>query len=245
VPRLPFSRVLVVSKLWIVVALVCWLLFVAASAVRVSGSLTHYDLRIVAHLVPERDHTHVLAMVHPLVHLGDASAVVLFIVSAVACLWLLGYRRCWAALSVLISWPIEFACKSVLPQPSGLGPAQATISIASLVHGTGARTIGGWLQHAAPGATLNLVSSYPSGTTARGTFVLGLLVWLCLRLRLPVLSGLGALLLLLALSVLGLAMVLYDWHWPSDVLGGYILGFALLASTLAVLRRPAPAAAEW
>jgi hypothetical protein len=226
---------------WIVMAFLFCLLFALITVFRVSGDFTHYDLRIVARLVPARDHTRVLALIHPLVHLGDVAAIAMFSGAAIVCLWLLGYRRTWAMLTVLLSWPIEFACKSILPQPAGLGSVQATVSITSLVHGTGARTISGWLQHAAPGATLNLISTYPSGTTARGTFVLGLLLWLSLRAEIPVISELCALSLLAALSVLGLAMVLYSWHWPSEVLGGYALGFALLAITLAAIRHPLPA----
>jgi hypothetical protein len=223
--------------------------FAAITVLHVVGMFTHYDLRIVAHLIPARDHPRVLALVHPLVHLGDAAFIGVVVVAGTVGLWLMGYRRTWAMFVIVLSWPIELACKIVLPQPDGLGSTQASVSISSLVHGAGTKTVAGWLRHATPegvqalagqagGFTVNLVSSYPSGTTARGTFVLGLIIWICVRLGIPVLSELSALLLLAPLSVLGLAMVLYAWHWPSDVLGGYALGFALLATTLAVVRRP-------
>ena len=226
--------------------------FLISTLFRVAGSYTHYDLRIVAHLIPERDHTHILALVHPLVHLGDAAFVGAVSAGAILILWAMGYRRTWAVLTGLLSWPVELVCKAALPQPAGLGSQQASVTISSLVHGAGTRTVGGWLQHAAPesllalagqagGLSVNLVSSYPSGTTARATFAVGLVVWLCLRADVPLFSGMLALALLMPLTVVGLAMVLYDWHWPSDVLGGYILGFALLALSLAILRRPSPA----
>jgi PAP2 superfamily len=235
---------------WMIVAAALTVLFVVVTAFRVSGSLTHLDLRIVAHLVPAQSHPHLLSLIHPLVHLGDAAAVGLIVVAGMAGLWLLGYRHTWAMLAVLLSWPIELGCKSVLPQPAELGSIQASVSLRSLVHGAGTATLESWLHHTAPagvqalagragGITLNLISGYPSGTTARGTFVVGFLIWLCLRLDVPVISELTALLLLAPLSVLGLAMVLYAWHWPSEVLGGYILGFGLLALTLALLHRPA------
>jgi hypothetical protein len=224
-------------------------LFLAVTVLRVRGSFTHLDLRIVAHVVPARYHPRVLALVHPLVHLGDAVVMVAVVLASMVGLRLAGYRRSWAMLVLFLSWPIEFACKAVLPQPDGLGTISATVTVKSLVHGTGTTTMLAWVHHATPGSlqvmvsriggeAVRLVSSYPSGTAARGTFVLCLVIWLCLRLRIPVLSELLVLLLLAPLLVLGLAMVLYAWHWPSDVLGGYILGFALLSIALAILRRP-------
>lgn len=224
-------------------------LFVAVTVLRVAGSFTHPDLRLVARIVPARYHPHVLALIHPLVHLGDAAFVAGVAIVSMTLLWLLGYRRTWAMLLALLSWPIELGCKAILPQPDGLGNVAATVTVTSLVHGASSHAVLHWLAHATPagvgalvqhagGATLDLVSSYPSGTTARGTYVLGLFIWLVMRLRVPVLSELLAIALLAPMLVLGLAMVLYAWHWPSDVLGGYILGFAMLFASLALLRRP-------
>ncbi|MGH2345004.1 MAG: hypothetical protein ACRDG4_07230, partial [Chloroflexota bacterium] len=39
--------------------------FVVFTAIRVSGATAQVDLRIVAHLVPVRDHTRLLKLVHP------------------------------------------------------------------------------------------------------------------------------------------------------------------------------------
>jgi membrane-associated phospholipid phosphatase len=239
------------SPLALVAAVLLIIAFLVSTLFRVAGSYTHYDLRIVAHLIPARDHTHVLALVHPLVHLGDAAFVGIVAVAGMFGLWMLGYRRTWVTLVGFLSWPVELACKAALPQPDGLASQQASVTLSSLVHGSGSKTVGGWLQHTAPagvrdlagwagGLTFNLVSSYPSGTTARATFAVGLLIWFCLRADVPLISDLCAIALLVPLSVVGMAMVLYDWHWPSDVLGGYLLGFALLAICLAMLRRPAP-----
>ena len=210
------------------------------TAIRVSGAFTHDDLRIVAHLVPERDHTHVLAMVHPLVHLGDAAAIALFVVAGMVCLWLLGYRRTWAMFSVLLSWPIEFACKSALAQPAGSGlraghrqhrrtrarhRRQDYWRVAATCRARRHAESGVELPQRHHGARhLRAQSAHMAVPSSRR----------------PPISKLCALGLLAALSVLGLAMVLYDWHWPSDVLGGYALGFALAAITVAVLRRPRP-----
>ncbi len=238
------------SGLALAALIVLGLGFFVCTLFRVIGRYTHYDLRIVAHLVPARDHTHVLALIHPLVHLGDAAFVAAVMAGGMVVLWLMGYRHTWALLAGFLSWPAELLCKATLPQPDGLGTQQASVTLSSLVHGAGTKTVGGWLQHTAPdslrtlagaagGISVNLVSSYPSGTTARATFALGLLIWLCLQADIPLISGMVALAMVAPLCVVGPAMVLYAWHWPSDVLGGYLLGFLLLAATLAALRRPA------
>jgi membrane-associated phospholipid phosphatase len=155
-------------------------------------------------------------------------------------------------LLVLLSWPIELGCKAVLPQPAILGSVQDSVQVGDLVHGPGAAAVRDWLHGAIPGgidallqhagtATVGLSSSYPSGSTARGTFVLGLLIWACLRLNILVVSEMLAMALLAPMAALGFAVVLFNWHWPADVIGGYLLGLALLAGALALLRRPVTA----
>jgi len=106
--------------------------------------------------------------------------------------------------------------------------------------------------------TVKLSSGYPSGAAARGAFLFGLFIWACLEMRTLILTkfigprGVGApqaqrisltkvlvvLALLALLYVFSVAVVLYSWHWPSEVLGGYLLGLALLGASLAVLRQP-------
>jgi len=223
--------------------------FVALARARVQGQLNRIDLRIVAHIVPERAHLRLLRDIHPLVHLGDAALVIPLALLAMTLLYLRGYRRAWAVLLIGLSWPIELGCKALLPQPDALGYSQNSLQLSDLVPGTGSAQVLQWLGHAAPGALDRLVrhagetvvalnSTFPSGSTSRGAYVLGLLIWASLRLRIVVLSEALALALLAPLAGLGFAVVLFAWHWPSDVLGGYLLGACLLATALAILRRP-------
>lgn len=229
--------------------------YVVVAVLREHNRLTRMDLRIVAHVVPVRYHPRFLATLHPLVHLGDALFVAPLILLVMCLLWLAGYRRCWALLVGLLSWPLELASKAILTQPQsaaadGQGAyLQEQFQLGDLLHGSGTQQTLAWFSHAAPGllgalvrhagnATIDLTSSYPSGTTARGAFAIGMLIWLALRLDVLVLSELLVLALAAPLGVLGLSVVLFAWHWPSDVIGGYLLGFALLAAALAVIQRP-------
>ena len=74
---------------------------------------------------------------------------------------------------------------------------------------------------------------YPSGHTARAAALLGALVWVFVpaRWRLPlatvsaVISGL----------VMGYARVAYGVHFPTDVLGGLLIGVAWFAATAALV----------
>ena len=77
---------------------------------------------------------------------------------------------------------------------------------------------------------------FPSGHVARATFLCGLLLFLALRRlhsarpRLVV-----TLLILAAMLVTGVTRVVLDEHFPSDVVGGYLLGLAALAPALWLL----------
>src|SRR6185312_6134013 len=111
---------------------------------------THLDLRIVAHLVPVRDHTRLLKLIHPLVHLADAWFVLAVTALVMVVLWLRGYRRVWARGTVLLSWLIEVGCKAIFPQPTSLFSAPSTVQMRDLVNGPGAGAFLDWLHRAAP-----------------------------------------------------------------------------------------------
>lgn len=94
---------------------------------------------------------------------------------------------------------------------------------------------------AGPLEDMVMTASFPSGHVVRATVVLGLLlallVWRRPGLRLPATLASGAFLL-----VLGVARVASGEHWPSDALGGYLLGSAWCLLALQVAR-PALSAA--
>ncbi|MDX3801250.1 phosphatase PAP2 family protein [Streptomyces sp. AK04-3B] len=84
-------------------------------------------------------------------------------------------------------------------------------------------------------------AAYPSGHALTATVVLGLLLWLLYR------QGVGrvvwrAALAVAALSVVGVGLtrIWLGVHWPSDVLGGWLLGAMLVALAIAAQLRWRP-----
>jgi undecaprenyl-diphosphatase len=75
--------------------------------------------------------------------------------------------------------------------------------------------------------------SYPSGHTVRAAAFVATLIWVFapVRLRLPLAVIGGA----LAGAVMGYARVSLGVHWPTDVIGGTLLGLAWFAVTAALL----------
>ncbi|MFJ7156372.1 phosphatase PAP2 family protein [Streptomyces sp. NPDC101118] len=75
-------------------------------------------------------------------------------------------------------------------------------------------------------------AAYPSGHAMTAAVVCGLLLWACGRPPWAV--------VLAAVSVLGVGFtrVYLGVHWPSDVLGGWLLGAALVCLAAAAYERP-------
>ncbi|MEU7551888.1 phosphatase PAP2 family protein [Streptomyces sp. NPDC044571] len=79
-------------------------------------------------------------------------------------------------------------------------------------------------------------AAYPSGHAMTAAAVCGLLLWLLPRARPKRRAWAGAAWALAALSVLGVGFtrVYVGVHWPSDVVGGWLLGAALAASAISL-----------
>ncbi|MGW4022926.1 phosphatase PAP2 family protein [Streptomyces sp. NPDC005009] len=85
-------------------------------------------------------------------------------------------------------------------------------------------------------------AAFPSGHAMTATVVCGLLLWLLHR------HGVGRVLWRTALAVavlsvtgVGLTRVWLGVHWPTDVLGGWLIGALTVAVAVAVHRRRCPA----
>ncbi len=87
--------------------------------------------------------------------------------------------------------------------------------------------------------------SFPSGHTANATIAYGVLAVLIGRIGLPAPVRLVAWLLLGGIVVaVGLSRVWLGVHYPSDVVGGWLLGGAFVASYAALTRPASPGSAS-
>ncbi|MEU5184814.1 phosphatase PAP2 family protein [Streptomyces longwoodensis] len=84
-------------------------------------------------------------------------------------------------------------------------------------------------------------AAYPSGHALTATVVCGLLLWLLHRAGPPAaLWRTAVALAVVSVAGVGLTRVWLGVHWPSDVLGGWLLGAALVAAAIIAHRRWRP-----
>jgi len=146
-------------------------------------------------------------------------------VGIAASLWSVGFRAEAAALAIFpLSAGLEAMYKYVLAHPPPIAFAHPDgPSLVTMLH-RGTLTFGG---------------SYPSGHMMRTVFVYGLGAFVVSRLARP---RWGRLAVAAAATVVGLMpfdRVYLGVHWQSDVVGGLLLGGAVLAGAVAWLERPA------
>ena len=93
-----------------------------------------------------------------------------------------------------------------------------------------------------PDVSLHLIEqggwSFPSGHSISGLLMYGLLAWLILRYaRNQKFRIIAAVLLTLLWVGVGLSRIYLGVHYPTDVLGGWLLGMVILMITIAVIEK--------
>lgn len=120
-----------------------------------------------------------------------------------------------------------------------------------------AAALGGWLAHRAakivyrrprpdgrPGRRRKKSSSFPSGHTVGATALYGAAALVLRRARIldrapAVALGIGV------PAAMGASRVALDWHWATDVIGGWLLGGAVALAVAAGERFVRPVAESW
>lgn len=89
-----------------------------------------------------------------------------------------------------------------------------------------------------PEGTLAMgINSFPSGHTTYATVICGCIFFLAPRvLKWPVAARVIQVLSVLFIALMGISRVFLEAHWPSDVLGGLILGGLILAPGFFIYR---------
>ena len=79
--------------------------------------------------------------------------------------------------------------------------------------------------------------SYPSGHAIFALVLYGLIAWAILRRGRTAPRLLAALVVFLMVPATGVSRIYLGVHWPTDVLGGYLVGACWLTATLKIERR--------
>lgn len=156
--------------------------------------------------------------------LGGVEVTAVVTVGLAVFLWRWGFRTEAAALAIfLLLVGLEVAYKFALAHPPPL----------AFSHRDGPSVVTMWQ----PG-TLKFGGSYPSGHMMRTVFVYGLVAFVVRRLASPAWGRVAIVAVSAVVGLMALDRVYLGVHWQSDVVGGLLLGGALLAGAIAWLDRP-------
>jgi undecaprenyl-diphosphatase len=154
---------------------------------------------------------------------GEVSVVIAAAVAAVVYWRTRRWAAAWLVVGLLATAPLELVGKQVVQQP--IPKATPPVS------GIGRPDCG---KESYPLTQVTTPFSYPSGSVTRlvyfGTLA-GAAAWRLQRGRVPALT-----LLILVIAVGAATRVIIRWHWPSDVLGAFLLGGACACAALWLLR---------
>ena len=149
----------------------------------------------------------------------------------------------WLVGLVLATMLVEYACKHLPGQPSP-GAFVATLARRPCAAASPGAAAARAARDALPSAAIGrgayvALSSMPSGYAARAALGATLLA-AALGAPRPRLAALARAALAALVALLGATRVIVAWHWPSDVLGGTLLG---VAAACLLLARARPVAA--
>jgi membrane-associated phospholipid phosphatase len=141
------------------------------------------------------------------------------------------------ALALLAGWAAH------RPRDGALGAV--VIAIGALVIELVKRVIGRQRPEVLEPILVEVGYSFPSGHTANATIAYGVLAVLIGRVGLPAPVRVTVWLMLAGIVVaVGLSRIWLGVHYPSDVVGGWLLGATFVASYAALTRRGSPASAS-
>ena len=201
-----------------VFALFCAALFsFLAGAVGLWG-LPYFNLDIsVSHLVQELPGSGTVQLMHYISLAGDNVIASSFLVALAAIALLLMKARREAAVligAVVISQILKIGIKQLIGRP------RPTTEIVKVLF------------------SAQEIYSFPSGHTVHYTVFFGLLFFFAYTLVKPVTLRWSLCLLLGGMiAVIGLARIFLGAHWVSDVIGGYLLGGAVLTASIGAYRQ--------
>ncbi|MCB1926385.1 MAG: phosphatase PAP2 family protein [Gammaproteobacteria bacterium] len=167
------------------------------------------------------------------------------------------------ALASLVAWlPMEFADAIMYESPGNLLYLAPLVVVASIISVRAGHTgyaitlIAGYILQrplvilgwslwdrvrpsvVAEGIAAPGFHSFPSGHTALSTFVYGFLVYLWIRrARHPAEKLFAAALALIWVAIIAAGRIRLGAHWPSDIVGGFLVAVPWLAACICLLQR--------